>query len=65
MTNARTLAALRKLEAERVDLLKKIKDQGDGWLAIQEERLPALDRKIAGLMGVSIEQLAAMRPKAK
>lgn len=57
---SRTMTELRKLEDQRKEALKRIKEKGDP-MGKEAEGLESLDRSIAARMGISVDQLQAMR----
>ncbi len=56
----RTMTELRQLEDKRKEALKRIAEKGDP-MGKEAEGLESLDRSIADRMGISVDQLQAMR----
>jgi len=54
------MTELRKLEDQRKEALKRIAEKGDP-MGKEAEGLESLDRSIAARMGISVDQLQAMR----
>lgn len=51
---------LRKLEDQRAAVMKRIKEKGDP-LGNEAKGLESIDRQIADRMGITVDQLQAMR----
>ncbi len=56
----RTMTDLRKLEDQRAAVMKRIKEKGDP-LGNEAKGLESIDRQIADRMGITVDQLQAMR----
>lgn len=63
MVMGRTAGELKKLEEARAKLVKLDADGKAGPAAQAMRQLEELDAKIAGMMGVSVEQLGRMRKR--
>lgn len=57
----RTMAELKKIEAKRAELAKKIEQGKAGRRDHAEAELASLDRQAAALLGVTVEKLQGMR----